>query len=246
MRASLLLLAILLGVAAGVQGQSSAPDVKKYLSMIENGQVDKVKEELPSLLSRHANDPGILYIQAMATTDGAEAVRIYQSIVDNFPKSEWADDALYKAYQFYYAIGLYRTAEIKLNQLKTNYPDSKYVTQSPEAETKNLAEEKEQGAVEEPEAETAQPEAKPEPAKSTAPAGQFTLQVGAYTTQVNAEKQKLFFEDLELPVEVINKVKQNRSLYIVLVGDYATYDDAKAKGADIKKKYNIDSIVVQR
>ena len=47
-------------------------------------------------------------------------------------------------------------------------------------------------------------------------------------------------------MEVINKVKQNRSLYLVLVGNYATYDDAKTKGADIKKKYNIDSIVVQR
>lgn len=242
MRASVLVLAILLLVNVGVHTQSSTQDVNKYLSMIENGQVDKVREELPSLLSRYPNDPGILYVQGMATTDGAEAVRIYQSIVDNFPKNQWADDALYKVYQFYYAIGLYRTAEIKLNQLKTNYPESKYVTQSPAVETKNLAEEKEQEAVGEREVETVQQE----PAKSLAPAGQFTLQVGAYTAQVNAEKQKLFFEDLGLPVEVINKVKQNRSLYLVLVGNYATYEDAKTRGVDIKKKYDIDSIVVQR
>ena len=245
MRAAPLLLAILLSVAPGLYGQSSASDVKKYLSMIEKGQVDKVREELPSLLSRYPNDPGILYVQGMATTDGAEAVRVYQSIVDNFPKSEWADDALYKVYQFYYAIGLYRTAEIKLNQLKSNYPDSKYVTQKPGVETTNLAEEKEPGPVEEQDVAGTQLETQSEPAK-IAPAGQFTLQVGAYTAQVNAEKQKLFFEDLGLPVDVINKVKQNRSLYIVLVGNYATYDDAKAKSSDIKKKYNIGSIVVQR
>ncbi len=242
MRASVLLLALLLIGAPDLYAQSSASDVEKYLSMIENGQADKVREELPSLLSRYPNDPGALYVQAMATSDGAEAVRIYQSIVDNFPKSEWADDALYKVHQFYYAIGLYRTAEIKLNQLKSNYPDSKYVTQIPAVETKNLDEEKEQSAVEEGEVETAQQE----PARSVAPAGQFALQVGAYTAQVNAEKQKLFFEDIGLPVEVINKVKQNRPLYLVLVGNYATYDDAKAKVVDIKKKYNIDSIVVQR
>lgn len=242
MRALGFVLAIFLIANVGVYGQTSTQDVNKYLSMIENGQVDNVREELPSLLSRYPNDPGILYVQGMATTDGAEAVRIYQSIVDNFPKNQWADDALYKVYQFYYAIGLYRTAEIKLNQLKTNYPDSKYVTQDPVVETKNLAEEKEQEPVGERESETAQQE----PAKAVTPAGQFTLQVGAYTAQVNAEKQKLFFEDLGLPVEVINKVKQNRSLYLVLVGNYATYEDAKTKGADIKKKYNIDSIVVQR
>ena len=239
---AILLLAILLSLTTTALSQSSSQDVKKYLGMIEGGQIEKVREELPSLLSRYPNDPGVLYVQGMATADGAEAVRVYQSIVDNFPKSEWADDALYKVYQFYYAIGLYRTAEIKLNQLRTNYPDSKYIAQSPAVETTSLAEEKEQAPADENEVEAA-PLDSP---KNQVPAGQFTLQVGAYTAQVNAEKQKLFFEDLGFPVEVINKVKQNRSLYIVLVGNYATYDDAKAKGGEVKKKYNIDSIVVQR
>ena len=222
-------------------GQASDADVRKYLSMIESGQSDKVKEELPTLLSRYPNDPGILYVQGMATTDGAEAVRIYQSIVDNFPKSDWADDALYKTYQFYYTLGLYRTAEIKLNQLKTNYPNSKYVTQSGESEARIPTQEP-------PPAEQINTEPPPaaEAPKEEAPSGQFTLQVGAYSTQVNAEKQKLFFEDLGHSVDVINKVRQNRSLFIVLVGSYATYDDAKAKGAEFKKKYNIDSMVVPK
>jgi len=213
--------------------------------MIQNGEAEQVRQELPTLLSRYPNDPGILYVQGMATSDGAEAVRIYQSIVDNFPKSEWADDALYKVYQFYYAIGLYRTAEMKLNQLKSDYPDSKYIAQSSDVETRKLTEERQPEAI-----DTAAPER--EESKSvdesvrTAPQAQFTLQVGAYTAQVNAEKQKLFFEDLGHPVEVINKVKQNRSLYIVLVGSYATYDEAKARGAEFKGKYGIESIVVSR
>jgi cell division protein FtsN len=246
MRVAILSLAASLSLCATILAQTSTTDINKYLLMIENGQVEQVRQELPSLLSRHPNDPGILYIQGMATSDGAEAVRTYQSVVDNFPKSDWADDALYKVYQFYYAIGLYRTAEIKLTQLKANYPNSKYVTQAAEVQTKSLTEEKQPVVNDTTVQETEEAKDASEPAKIEAPKSQFTLQVGAYTAQVNAEKQKLFFEDLGLSVEVVSKVKQNRSLYIVLVGGYATYDEAKAKGAEFKKKYNIDSIVVSR
>ncbi len=64
----------------------------------------------------------------------------------------------------------------------------------------------------------------------------FALQVGAFTTQVNAEKQKQFFEQLGYPVEVLNKVKDNRALFLVWVGTYPTYDEAKAGGVTIKKE----------
>jgi hypothetical protein len=64
--------------------------------------------------------------------------------------------------------------------------------------------------------------------------------------QVNAEKQKLFFEDLGYSVEVINKVRNTRSLFVVFVGEYRSADDARAKSAEFKAKYNISSIVVTR
>jgi len=39
-----------------------------------------------------------MYLQAVLTTDGTESAKLYQNIVDNFPKCEWGDDALYKLY----------------------------------------------------------------------------------------------------------------------------------------------------
>ena len=63
---------------------------------------------------------------------------------------------------------------------------------------------------------------------------------------MNAEKQKLFFEDLGFDVEVINKVRDARSLFVVLVGEYKNVDDAREKGAEFKSKYNINSMVVTR
>jgi len=81
-----------------------------------------VRAELPTLMTNFQNHPGVLYLQGVLTTDGSEAAKIYQSIVDNFPKSEWADDALYRLHQYYYSVGLYKTADQKLEQLSAITP----------------------------------------------------------------------------------------------------------------------------
>ncbi len=238
---ALTLLVTLFGSTVAAQG--SDPDINSYIARINNGQGEEVRNEIPSLLAKYPNNPGVLYLQGLVTADGSEAVRVYQSIVDNFPKSEWADDALYKVYQFYYALGLYRTAELKMNQLKKDYPDSRYLKGGSEPEVKELAEERPQPPAHPAPDTVVQPVREP---ASPPPATKFALQVGAFTTQVNAEKQKQFFEQLGYSVEVLNKVKDNRALFLVWVGSYATYDEAKAGGAEIKKKYNVSSIVISK
>lgn len=111
--------------------------------MIENGQAEAVRAELPSLITNYQNNPGVMYLQAVLTADGSEAATLYQNIVDNFPKSEWADDALYKLYEYYYSMGLYKTADQKLQQLKEQYPFSAYASEkSPVAEKKAEVKEK--------------------------------------------------------------------------------------------------------
>ena len=235
MRRAVLFLALF--AVTRVAGQGIGPDVNKYLAMINNGRADEVRRDIPTLLSEYPNDPGVLYVQGLVTQDGAEAVRIYQSIVDNFPHCEWADDALYKVYQYYYALGLYRTAELKMAQLRHDYPASKYLAAVADTSSKNI-----------PEARRADTTAAAasQPANPPEIRPQFTLQVGAYTTQVNAEKQKLFFEDLGFPVEVNSKIKDNRSLFIVLVGTFASTEEARAKAQEFKQKYNIAPLVVTK
>ena len=234
-RYGFLALSIAVSLAAA---QQSAPDIPRYVSMVEAGEVDNVKEALHGLSERYPSDPGVLFLQALVTPEGADAVRLYQSIIDNFPKSEWADDALYKVYQFYYALGLYRTAELKLAQLKKEYPTSRFLQQSTGVATDSLNEEN----------AGAQPGVPPVNAPVPPPAveGSFTLQAGAFSTSQNAEKQKNFFEDLKMPVEVIMRVKDGRTLYIVLAGNFKSADEARARGLDLKKNYSIDSMVITR
>lgn len=217
-----------------VQGQPRA--ISDYIALVESGKADSAKAALPQLLEQFPNNPGVLYLQALLTTDGGESVRLYQGIVDNFPASEWADDALYKVYQFYYALGLYRTAAMKMEQLKKEYPSSPHLKPAA-ASAQALPEEEQQPPA--PPTEPTAPQVAPSDSS-------FALQVGAYSSQVNAEKQKLFFEDLNMPVEIINRVKDGRSLYIVLVGRYTSVDAARGEGRTIREKYNIDSMVITR
>ncbi len=217
-------------------------EVQRYVEMVQNGRTEEVRREGPSLLERYPNDPGVLYVQALVTKEGAEAARIYQSIVDNFPKSRYADAALYRVYQFYYALGLYRTAELKLNQLKAQYPDSRYLKVAA-GDTVNLPEEP-QAAV--PRAVRDSVAVVPPAPAAPAVQGAFVLQVGAYGAQANAEKQRKFFADLGYPVEMITKVRDTKTLFVVLVGRYASYDEARAQGTEIRKKYRVDTMVVQR
>lgn len=243
-----MLAALIIGWSALAMAQTGAPDVQQLVDLVNRGQGDVVKAELPSLLTRYPNNPGILYVQALLTSEGAEAVRMYQSIVDNFPKSEWADDALYKVYQFYYSLGLYRTAELKMAQLKREYPSSKYITSSagPEAQ-KPAAEAPKPAATPPPAKPAATPQAQAEsPAQPAGETGLFSLQVGAYTALTNADRQKKYFEERGYTAEVISRVRDGRSMYVVLVGAYRTYDEAKARAAEIKQRLNIDSFVLSR
>ena len=74
----------------------------------------------------------------------------------------------------------------------------------------------------------------------------YTLQVGAYSTVANAEKQRGFFENLGVNVEITNKVRGGRSLYLVWAGSFKSADEAKEFGKEIRKKHKIDSIVVEK
>ena len=222
---------------ATVLAQSSPagePDILKRLEMIEKGQADAVRAELPTLMTNFQNHPGVLYLQAVLTTDGSEAAKIYQSIVDNFPKSEWADDALFKLYQYYYSIGLYKTADQKMEQLKRDYPFSTYAT--------------DQKVAEEPKVVTpAETPAKvTRPGKGEKSAVVYTVQAGTFSILQNAEELKSRFERDGYPSHIFTIVNNGKKFHKVWVGEFNKQEEAKRFSAEIKKKYHLETIVVPR
>jgi len=235
---------LFLAVSANLLAQTAEEEITSAIAKVEKGQYDEVRKQLPDLISKYQNNAGIMYLQGRLATDGIEAVKFYQSVVDNFPKSQWAEDALYRAYQYYYSLGLYRTAELKMQQLKKDYPDSPHLKGREEA--KLPTQEEKPVNLPTKEAVSADTQAAASPAKQAPAPEPYALQVGAFSTSANADKQKSYFEDLGYTVEVVNKIRGGRSLYLVWVGSFKTADEALRSGREIKTKYKIDSIIVER
>ncbi len=226
-----ILIGFLLFTAIPLPGQSSGPDIQKRLEMIEQGQAEEVRAELPTLLTNYQNNPGVMYLQGVLTPDGSEAAKIFQSIVDNFPKSEWADDALYKLYQYYYSIGLYKTADQKLAQLKQEYPYSAYAVEQSPTSRETL---EDSAAI-----------VKPKSTVQKFSTG-FTVQVGAFSTLQRAEELKSFFEGKGYASNIFTMVTNGKKLHKVWVGEFQTQEDARRFSGEIKKKFGLDSMVVAR
>ena len=236
-----LILFLVIQIFSSGVGQQQ-PDIQGYLDKIQRGQADQVKAELPNLLSRHQRHPGLIFLQGMLTSDGAEAAKIFQSVVDNFPQSEWADDALYKVYQFYYSLGLYKTAEGKRAELRKKYPESEYVTGKKEAPIAARATRRPAPGAPQP-ASGAQPPTRP---KAVSTGSVYSVQVGAFREMQNASSLKNFFQGEGYEVEVRSKVRDGQSLHAVWVGSFAALKDARRFSGDLQAKYRLDSFVVAR
>ena len=253
-----LLFALLLIVTSAVPmfAQLTEPEVRKRLDFIYNGQAERVRIELPSLQKQYPNDPGVAYLDAILTTDGVAAVKKFQAIVDGFPQNEWADDALYKVYQYYYSVGLYKTADQKFQQLKEQYPNSLYVVglaqeqkpapaQQQPVETKN-ADTVEVKPAEQPAPVAPQAVTQADTASAAVASGKFAVQAGAFSTEKNAQKQVDFFGSIGRKAVIGTKISNGRTLYVVSIEGFTTEQDARSVIAELKSKYNIETIIVAR
>ena len=224
-------------------------EVAQAIERLEKGDVAEVKQQLPELITKYQNDAGVLYLQGRLATNGNEAKQFYQTIVTNFPKSEWADDALYRLYQYNYAMGLYRTASAQLQQLAKNYPESPYVKSVPQSGLPKIDKPvpvAKEGENTPSKTEQLKPPFEQNETKQIANQERFTLQVGAFSTSPNAEKVKSSFEEKGYRVEIASKVQNGKSLYKVWVGSYKTRVDAEKALKDVKAKFGLNAMVIER
>ncbi len=247
---AVMIIAAVMMTTAQLFAQMPEQEVRKRLDLIYSGQVERVRTELPMLAQQYPNDPGVEYLDAILTTDGTQAVKKFQTIVDVHPQSEWADDALYKVYQYYYSIGLYKTADQKMEQLKRQYPQSIYAVgektssaptaPAPAPINEAAATNKDTAAV-----LSNQPvQSVVQPPKSIQ--GKFAVQVGAFSTAQNAQKQIESLASFGIAATTTTKDVSRKAWYVVSIEGFATEQEARAFIAELKTKHNINAIVVTR
>ena len=53
-------------------------NIDMYISLIDEGQINSVKEKLPELISKYPNNAGVIYLQALLTKDGMKSLELYK------------------------------------------------------------------------------------------------------------------------------------------------------------------------
>ena len=208
-------------------------DIIPYLKAIENGNIGQAKEALVDLKEKNPDDPSVKFLDGVLKENGQEAVVIYQDIVDNYPKSKYADAALYRIFSYYYALGLYETAQEKLKQLKTSYPTSPYI----QVADQNLSaleksEVKEQKNVVE--------EIKPKVEEDY----KFTIQAGAFTNLDNANKLIGEFESAGIYSNLGQKIVGGTTFHVVYAGKFEKYEDAENFLQVVNSRYKVNGSIV--
>lgn len=100
---------------------SFSQNLNLYFTLIQKGRYEEVRENLPELISRYPNNPGVYYLQALVNKDGESSLSQYEVLIKNYPDSEYAALSAMKIGEYLFARGLYSQASIQLKRSILNY-----------------------------------------------------------------------------------------------------------------------------
>ena len=239
----------------------SSQNVDLYFSLIEEGELDGVKENLPELLSKYPNNSGVLFLKAVLTEDGESALKQYKYILENFPKSTYAPQAAMRIGEYFYARGLYTQCASLLKNIPAQYPRYPQMQRLTDLMINSF------NAIGEadsaryysliiksmfPTIET-NIEATDDKLsqvfsfkKKTKSLGPYVVQIGAFSSRDNAKRLKLQVSQLGHDVS-INKVDSNgKTFFAVRINRYKSKRKAEEIGKDIKSKLGVSYRVLYR
>lgn len=209
---------------------SQEVNIVPYLKQIDNGQKVKALSHLAELKDDYPDDPSVMFLEGVLTENGQDAVAIYTEIINEYPNSKYADAAVFRIYSYYYALGLYGTANSFFNRLKKDYPKSPYIKiaeQRTETTTMPLSAKK-----------------KPLPPKSKNKIiYNYTIQAGAFTISANAGHLKTRFENAGFYSTIKDKNVAGTIFHVVYVGKFETEESAKKALNIIDKQFNLQTRV---
>ena len=99
-------------------------NINLYLTLLEKGRIQEVKDNLPELLDRYPNEAGVYYIQALVNQEGDSSIKQFRKIIMNYPNSQFAEKSEMKIAEYFFARGLYSQASTQLKKIIYKYVDA--------------------------------------------------------------------------------------------------------------------------
>lgn len=209
-------------------------DIVPYLKMIEQGKLEEVKGKLLDLKTDYPKSANLIFLEGIITENGQDAVVLYQKLLEIFPRSRYADAALYRIYAYYFAIGLYNTADKNLDKLKKDYPESPYIKMALANVVKNDSE-----------------ESNPQNNETTVTKSDdnkvylYSIQAGAFTNAANATSLKKEIESVGMISFIKEKNVAGTVFNVVYVGKFETRKEAENFLPIVDARFRISGRVVE-
>lgn len=206
-------------------------DISLQLKQIKNGEIEKAESALKELKIKNSEDPSVIFLDALLTKDGNLALARYNTIINKYPHSTYADASVYCVFSYHYALGNYKKAEEYLVMLKTEYPNSKYIQNADR--NLNLKPDSEKDVIKQI-----------EPVKNEIKSV-FTIQTGAFISLEKAKEleAKLFKQGYKPKIKEKNVA--GTIFNLVIVGEYKSKEDAIGDLEKINKMFSLSSRVVE-
>ncbi len=109
------------------KAEAQSEQVRKLMGVVASGNVQSAKAQIPDLLAAYPDDPGVQLLHGVVIDDAFRAFDIYKRIVNNYPNSEWADDAYWRIVQFHAILGDTTKAKYELDNFRKRFPKSEYL-----------------------------------------------------------------------------------------------------------------------
>jgi tetratricopeptide (TPR) repeat protein len=229
------ILIIFLFITAQIYSQDI--DITSALKQIESGNIQSATKTLQEFRFKNMNDPSVIFLDAVLTKDGDEALKKYSIVLEKYPESKYADASLYRIFSYYYTLGYYKKAESYLNRLKKDYPESVYIKTA----------DRKIPDIEEPiiqQVTTPQIKQPVQQKKVESEKYNFTIQAGAFLNLENAKKLSDQLKKENYFTEITTKEVGGSILNVLNVGRFTNEEETKTVLNFLESKFKIKGRVV--
>mgnify|MGYP005838025301 CR=1 FL=1 len=211
-------------------------DGQSGMEAYERGALSQVE----AYLSRGAADSvEAEFLRAALTADAENAVENYRRIVLQHPESPFSKRALYRIYEYYYALGIYGRAEEFEKALdgfsppvrRLRLPDPTIPPQAQPPGERSAADSLTGGKLTDVQSQ------KP---------SVFSLQVGAFSSRFNAEKLRNELVKSGYTVEILDASNTKNHLHAVRVIGYYDEYAARCAAEELQRKFGCQTILIKK
>ncbi len=238
--------------------------VREAVRKTAAGRIDEAKKIYAELKQTSKDDPGVLLLEGILLEDAYKAFSIYQRLVKDFPKSEWADDAYWRIVQFYAIKGDTANANASLETFRKKYPASEFLSPASDVvrasytfaksmNKKNISESKKEVKSESAsKIDTVMLSSKKDTVKAVSEKEKkndikkktfYALQIGVFSTIEAAQTEEKRMVTFRLKSKIVEKDIDGVKMFAVIIGNYPTLEIAEREKVEVESKCGCKTII---